>query len=373
MFILTAVVALSLAVSIPAAPGEFDPMDPAAGDFLDLDLTEYYRIAAEAYRDGNYSLAIRYYLASLARNIDDEISIYNVACCYALMGNVELTSLYLQRAVIAGYHDISFMREDHDFDGIRDEPLFIGTMQHISAALGEAPEYSGDQYLFYAEAAFRCLLRFPEGFDPTQRYPLVVGLHGYGDSPENFIRLWEYFDQPDFIYACPRGPYPFTENNITAFSWFRAMQEGLDIRELDLLSADYVVSLVEDMRDRYLISDVFLFGFSQGCSLTWITGLTHPDEFTGLIGFAGRLDTTIVSPLAYGDVTGLSAFVANGTMDHAVNVDVGLATVEILENLGIETVFSSWEGVHMVNRPVLLEAQEWMKSLQGTGSGLLRY
>ena len=134
-----AILLLLLALSFPgtglATPGEIDPSDPSAGDFLDLDLSDYYRIAGEAYRDGNYNLAIRYYLASLTRNIDNEIAIYNVACCYALMDDVELASLYLQRAVIAGYHDISFMREDHDFDGIRDDPLFVETMQHISSAI----------------------------------------------------------------------------------------------------------------------------------------------------------------------------------------------------------------------------------------------
>ncbi len=296
--------AISIFATQLATPGEIDPSDASAGDFLDLDLSEYYRIAGEAYRDENYNLAIRYYLASLTRNIDNEIAIYNVACCYALMGDVELTSLYLQRAVIAGYHDISFMREDPDFDTIRDDPLFIGTMQHISAALGEAPEYTGDKYLFHAEAAFRCLLRFPEGYDPEREYPLVVGLHGYGDSPENFIRLWEYFDEPDFIYACPRGPYPFTENNVTTFSWFMQYEEGYDILELDMLSAEYVISLVDDLKEMYPISNVFLFGFSQGCSMTWMTGLTHPEEFTGLIGFAGRLDTAFIDLSGAGDVNG---------------------------------------------------------------------
>jgi len=347
-----------------ATPGEIDPADPSAGDFLDLDLSEYYRIAAEAYRDGNYNLAIRYYLASLTRNIDNEIAIYNVACCYALMDDVELTSLYLQRAVIAGYHDIAFMNADTDFNGIREDPLFVGTMQHISAALGEAPEYTGEQYLFHAETAFRCLLRFPEEYNPEREYPLVIGLHGYGDSPENFIVLWEYFDEPDFIYACPRGPYPFTENNVTAYSWFLRYEEGYDILELDLLSTEYVISLVDDLKERYLVSDVFLFGFSQGCSMTWMTGLTHPEKFTGLIGFGGRLDTTFVGASNWGNVTGLNAFVANGTLDQSVSIEEGMAAVEILENMGIETVFSSWVGMHMVNRPVLLQAQEWMETLR---------
>jgi len=365
---MTTLLMLFSSVLLLLAPGEIDPSDPGAGDFLDVDLSEYNRMAAEAYFEENYSVAIRYYLACLSRNIDDEISIYNVACCYALLGNVELTSLYLQRAVIAGYHDIDFIREDTDFDGVRDDPLFEGTMQHVSAALFETPDYTGNQILFSAEAAFRCLLCFPDDFDPAREYPLLVGLHGYGDSPENFIRLWEFFDAPDFIYACPRGPYPFVENNVTAFSWFKPYREGYDISELDLLSTKYVISLIEDIREEYLISEVFLFGFSQGCGLTWMTGLQYPEQFTGLIGFGGRLDTTFTPLPAAGDVAGLHAFVANGTMDQSVGVDDGMAAVEILEGLGIETEFRSWEGVHMVNRPVLQEAQEWMQNLYGLRS-----
>ena len=364
MTLLMILLAFSITASFSFSPGEIDPLDPTAGDFLDIDLSEYNQTAANAYRDGNYSLAVRYYLASLARNIDDEITIYNVACCYALLGEVELTSLYLQRAVIAGYQDIAFIGEDTDFDGIRDDPLFETTMQRISAALGEPPEYTGDRYLFRAEAAFRCLLRNPGAFDPSREYPLVVGLHGYGDSPENFVRIWDFFDAPDFIYACPRGPYPYIENNVTNFSWFRPIEGDTDIQELDLLSTEYVMALIDDLKAKYMISDVFLFGFSQGCSLTWITGLTHPDEFTGLIGFGGTLDTTYVSPSSFGDVTGLNAFVANGTMDEAVDIEAGMTTVEILENLGVETIFSTWEGIHAVNVPVLLQAQEWMETLR---------
>ena len=95
-----------------------------------------------------------------------------------------------------------------------------------------------------------------------------------------------------------------------------------------------------------------------------MTGIAHPQEFTGLIGFGGRLDTAFVNSSGWDDASGLSAFVANGTMDQGASVEAGLEAFAILEDLGIEAVFSSWEGVHMVNRPVLLQAQEWMETLR---------
>lgn len=344
-------------------PAEIDPTDPAAGDFLDTDLDSYLQTAVEAYDAANYQIAIRYYLAALSRNIDDEIPIYNVACCYALMGDAELAALYLQRAVIAGYRDLDYVRGDPDFDGVRDDPYFQGALVRIAAAIGEAREYSGERFMFPGTASFPCLVELPDGYDPYYDYPLVVGLHGYGDSPENFIRLWDRFYMPDFIYACPRAPYPFLENNMTGYSWFLPREDPADIASLDRISADYVMAAVRELNQRYSVSEVFLFGFSQGCGLTWTTGMYYPEEFAGVIGFAGRLDTTLVDMSAVGDLSGLHAFVANGTMDHSVDVEVGLRTVAILEGLGADVEFRSWEGVHAVSSSMLLEAQEWMSSL----------
>ncbi|OPL17886.1 MAG: hypothetical protein AVO35_08390 [Candidatus Aegiribacteria sp. MLS_C] len=360
---MTSPVHLLLAVLQLLTPAEIDPLDPAAGDFLDADLGTYLETAAEAYGDANYPLAVRYYLAALSRNIDDEVSIYNLACCYALMGDAELAALYLQRAVIAGYRDLDYVREDPDFDGVRNDPYFQGAMEHIAAAVGEAPEYSGEPFLFPGTASFPCLVELPDGYDPCYRYPLVVGLHGYGDSPESFIGLWDRFYMPDFIYACPRAPYPFMENNMTGYSWFLPWDDSLDVRARDRISADYVMSAVRELKQRYPVSEVFLFGFSQGCGLTWTTGMYYPEEFAGLIGFAGRLDTTLVDMSEVGDLSGLHAFVANGTMDQSVDVEAGLETVEILQGLGADVEFRSWVGVHAVSGPVLLEAQEWITSL----------
>ncbi len=346
------------------SPAVIDPLDPQAGDFLDHDLSVYTRTAEEAYSEGNYPLAVRYYLAGLSMNIDDEISIYNVACCYALMEEAYLAALYLQRAVIAGYRDMDHIRSDPDFDGVRDDPYFNGAVEHISAAIGEPQEYSGDRFMFRGEAAFPCLVRLPRGFDPALEYPLVVGLHGYGDSPENFIGLWEMFQRPDFIYACPSAPYPFMENNLTGYSWIMRGEDAAETARQTRLSTDYVMAAVTELKGRYRVSEVFLFGFSQGCSLTWMTGMYNPEEFAGLIGFAGGLDTADVEMSAVSDLSGLNVFAAGGTMDEAVDAQTVAAAAEILDDLGAETVFHSWEGVHAVSRSTLLQAQAWMESLR---------
>jgi phospholipase/carboxylesterase len=345
-------------------PAQVDPADPNAGDFLDFDQSTYLSSAAQAYEEGNYNLAIRYYLAALSRNIDDEISIYNVACCYALMDSVELSALYLQRAFIAGYRDLDYVREDPDFDGVRNDPYFQGAIQHIATAIHEPPEYSGQRLMVDGEAAFPCLVRLPDDFRADGEYTLVVALHGYGDSPENFVHIWERFQDPDFILACPRAPYPFMENNLTGYSWFLPYDADSDIISLDRISSDYVMSVVDALKERYNVRNVFLLGFSQGCALTWLTGIYYPQEFDGLIGLGGRLDTSYVDLGQAGDLQGMHAFVANGTMDQSVDFQEGLKAADILDSLGMVTEFHSWEGVHGVSSPILRQVQQWMKTIE---------
>lgn len=348
-----------------ALPGEIDPMDPSSGDFLDLNLSIYVQSGLEAYSEENYGLAARYFLAFLTRNISDTNVIYNLACCYALMEEPELAALYLRRAVNAGYSDFDYILEDHDFDIVRNTPAFMELMDQISRIPVGPPEFSGDSILFDAKASFRCLLRFPEEFDDSeQAYPLLIGLHGFGDSPESFIRLWGYFESPDFIYACPCAPYTVSVHGIFGYSWFRTGADSIETLELDMISAEYVATVAENLREIYNISDVFLFGFSQGCGLTWLTGLRYPDEFSGLIGFGGRFDTDFIPESVVENVSGMNAFVANGTMDESVDFTEGANTVDILESYGMEVVFKSWNGPHRINRSILLKAQVWMESLR---------
>lgn len=360
---------LVLAASLPihnyALPGEIDPMNPHSGDFLDLNLSNYEQSGLEAYTNENYRLAARCFLAFLTRNISDTNVIYNLACCYALMEEPELAALYLRRAVNTGYNDFGYILEDHDFDSVRDDPAFAELMDQISRIQIGPPEFTGDSILFNAKASFRCLLRFPEEFDDSeQAYPLLIGLHGFGDSPESFIRLWGYFESPDFIYACPCAPYPVSVHGIFGYSWFRMGADSIETLELDMISAEYVATAVEKLKETYNISDVFLFGFSQGCGLTWLTGLRYPDEFSGLIGVGGRFDTGFIPESVIGNVSGMNAFVANGTMDESVDFAEGAHTVDILESYGMEVEFKSWNGPHRINRSILLEAQVWMESLR---------
>ena len=73
---------------------------------------------------GRYSqgLVIDRRLVQLRPN--DPLAHYNLACSYALMKRPDLSITTLRQAIELGYRDFRYIREDHDFDSIRQDPRF---------------------------------------------------------------------------------------------------------------------------------------------------------------------------------------------------------------------------------------------------------
>lgn len=59
------------------------------------------------------------------------ISMYNVACGYARVGDKAKALFWLQKIADSGYRDVNQMMKDSDFDNIRNEPKFAQIMDQI--------------------------------------------------------------------------------------------------------------------------------------------------------------------------------------------------------------------------------------------------
>jgi len=113
-------------------PETINPFDEHIGDFLDVDINTYRKQAEQSYRSGDYRQAARYYLLLARYDAYDIVSIYDLACCYGLLGETKLAAKYLERAVKAGYNDIEHIKLDTDFDKVRSQKLFDDAMINIA-------------------------------------------------------------------------------------------------------------------------------------------------------------------------------------------------------------------------------------------------
>lgn len=127
------------------------------------------------------------------------------------------------------------------------------------------------------------------GAKPNATLPMVVAVHGLGDRPERFVKLFVDYPAPIRVVA-PRGPIAHGRG----FSWFpvrlpvrpddEAMRAGITA------SARKLAALTRDLaKRRPTTGRPVVTGFSQGGILSFALAVTEPDLFAAAIPVAGTL------------------------------------------------------------------------------------
>ncbi len=365
----TIICLVSFILAVPVLAGDADWTDPDSidiydeniGDFIDIDTSEFQKIAKEAYNAGEWEKAAKYYLAATRYNINDSNSLYNLACCYGLLGDAGLAAKYVERAVNAGFGDIGHIGWDPDFDSVREEPVFVETFERLASIAEGEDAKLGDILYFDAPAFFECRIHLPDNYNPAKSYPLIVGLHGYGSNPDRFITLWERFAKRDFIYATPRGPYPFHLGAWTGYRWSKGIPgHQLLTDRATAMTENYVANVVNGLTGKYNVDAVYLMGFSQGCAFTYMAGIKNHELFNGLICFGGWLDIDWLDEDTIKAANDLRVFIAHGTEDRMVEYEAGIKSRDYLESAGYDVTFHEFDGAHSVPEEALQAAEAWI-------------
>jgi len=347
----------------PSEPLMIDPYQKDVLNFLDIDINQYLQKAWEAYQEKNYSDAAKYYIAYLKHDFQNAKATYNLACCYGLLGKDDLAAKSLERAFKAGFTDLNHIMIDTDFDKVKESEAFKAVIDGIKKKKLENQKDGANEVIYLdSEVYLKCNLHFPQNYDSTKSYPLIVGLHGYGDNLDNFIGNWKRFGDIEFIYAVPQAPYPITAGRNIGYSW--ALNAEIDTElnnEMIKTTENYIVKTVRLLKDKYNIDDTYLFGFSQGCFFTYQTGIRNPRLFKGLICFGGWLNTDIISEKEFDAAKDLKVFIGHGKTDNAVPYKDAVTAKEVLASHGYEVTFKDFDGGHIVSDESMKQVVEWIK------------
>lgn len=122
------------------------------------------------------------------------------------------------------------------------------------------------------------------------RGPLVVAVHGYGESPEAVLASLQWASRSARVVV-PSGPTPVRSGR----SWFAIDKDHAPDEPLfatnDLVEAsDRIAALIRERRDG---NEVILTGVSQGGMITLTVALRHPE----LVDFAIPIAAMVPSEL----------------------------------------------------------------------------
>ena len=112
---------------------------------------------------------------------------------------------------------------------------------------------------------------------------LLVVLHGLGDSIAGYRWLPSLLGLPDLSFLLVNAPDPY----YGGFSWYDFADDPAPGIER---SRQGLFALLDEQRAKgFPAEQTSVFGFSQGCLMTWEVGLRYPHRLAGLVGVSGYI------------------------------------------------------------------------------------
>ena len=128
----------------------------------------------------------------------------------------------------------------------------------------------------------------PPDHDPTMPTPLLVVLHGYmsdADEVERLFPLGSGAAVANVIVVRPEG----TTDTARQRFW-NASEACCDLLDRGVDDEAYLLAVIDEIEATVAVSQVAVFGFSNGGFMAYTLACNHPERFAAVVVLAGALD-----------------------------------------------------------------------------------
>ncbi len=167
----------------------------------------------------------------------------------------------------------------------------------------------------------------PASYKTAKRHALIVCLHGFGFTGEEYLERWRTRLGEGYLLACPTYP---------SGAWFTRRAEEL------------VLETIRDVTRRYHIDPdrIFLTGMSNGGIGAWLIGMHHAPLLAGIAPMASGLDDVLVPFLA--NLRSTPIYIIHGAKDQVMPVDLSRSIAKELDALGYPYVYREHHREHPI-------------------------
>ena len=172
-------------------------------------------------------------------------------------------------------------------------------------------------------AKFDYLLFLPQGYQQSkQRWPLMLFLHGSGESGTNLAKV-KTEGLPKIVESMPDFPFILVSPQSAGRGW----------------NSDTLNALLNDVIRKYRVDKhrIYLTGLSMGGSGTWMLAAAHPERFAAIVPICGSGNPADAKKLA-----GLPIWVFHGAKDGTVPVQRSREMVEAIQAAGGNVKFTEY-------------------------------
>lgn len=205
--------------------------------------------------------------------------------------------------------------------------------------------------------AVRYALFAPLHYEPGYAYPLVVWLHGAGDSERQLRRIMPELSMRNYVAVAPRGTRRAAPES-TGYDWGTTPEDVAH-------AAHSVFTAIDAASDRYHIARhrIFLAGFGTGGTMAFAVGLSNPDSFAGILSLSGPFPAT-GRPLAdLRRCRQLPLFLAYGRHSSAFSPEQCAGDLRLLHAGGFSATLREYPGQGELTAQLLRDVNEWMMEI----------
>ena len=201
------------------------------------------------------------------------------------------------------------------------------------------------------------LTLYPQGYDPSLSYPMIIMLHGFGANMYDLANLAGVIDTTGYLYVCPNAPIPVDlEPRMVGFAW---TEPGTNDPQQLVNAESKLNGMFREVMEKHNVAPgrSVLLGFSQGGSMTYRCGLGRPDLFAGLValscsirdqeGMKERLPEERTQPI----------FIAHGLQD---NIERAQSSRDFLVAEGYAPTYNEYDMAHEISREVIDDLVPWV-------------
>ena len=279
------------------------------------------------YSEGKYEQAYQLVTEQMHSFKDFETHLYNLRYCTACMaGHRDLAIQILKEAILEkGYwYSVNYLNQEEDIKSIRDTEEYL-----------ELAELCRQRELEARESAKPSLITIkPLNFLEDRIYPLMLILHGNGQSALIAEENWNTSANKDFLLALPQSSQPQFSDSYIWTDYVKGAEE---------VKAHYT-----QLRGEYLIdrSKVIIGGFSAGTRASLYAVLTGAIEVRGLILNGCWLPELKEWEPMFATLKekGIKFYIICGDKDE-ISLDSTLQLTELLKENGIEYILHIIDGM----------------------------
>ena len=211
------------------------------------------------------------------------------------------------------------------------------------------------------------VIEFETAPNPTAS---IIVLHGLGADGNDFVPIAQELELSRI--GAVRFVFPSAPTRPVTLNGGYVMRAWYDIAGTDLVrredeaglreSQAQVGALIARERERGVAAHrIVLAGFSQGCAMTFMAGLRHPERLAGLLGMSGYLPlaatTAAERSAANADVP---IFQAHGTADPMIQLSRATASRDALVALGYAVEWHTYPMPHSVCPEEIADMNRWL-------------